>query len=218
MDASPFYASAVALHPYKKFTYFERSWTFTDADKAIKKAKQSVHRLYNDYLERYHNEDEIASPPSYLDADEDKHWVVAFGDCTVVDKSKDKRRHNNELQRFMDDKLDTYYTTKINGKSVRVSYLNEPLKWWRDKGQVAYPTLAIIAFDLFAMPGMSSEYERSFSGAKHMIIDQRYSLKSDIIEADQCVKSWLKNGITDGTAILAAAAVAIGEESDEEAI
>lgn len=25
VDASPFYAVAVALHPYKRFTYFERS-------------------------------------------------------------------------------------------------------------------------------------------------------------------------------------------------
>jgi hypothetical protein len=33
-----------------------------------------------------------------------------------------------------------------------------------------------------------------------MITDHRYSLKNDIIEADQCIKSWFKHGIADGTA------------------
>jgi hypothetical protein len=50
------------------------------------------------------------------------------------------------------------------------------------------------------MPGMSSKCERAFSAAKRLITDDRYCLKSDIIKADQCVKSWLKNGIVDGYA------------------
>lgn len=188
VDASPFYASAVALHPCKKFNYFERVWTFKSADKAIKKAKQSVRRLFNEYIERQRDL-EAASPPQALsDDDADKHWAIAFGDYTVV-TSKDKRRHNTELQRFIDDELDTHYLTRINGKAVMCSYLNEPLKWWRDKGQTAYPTLATMAFDLFAMPGMSSECERAFSAAKHMITDHIYSLKSHVIEADQYLKS-----------------------------
>lgn len=57
-----------------------------------------------------------------------------------------------------------------------------------------------MAYDLFAMPGMSSKCERAFSAAKRLITDDRYCLKSDIIEADQCLKSWLKNGIVDGHA------------------
>jgi hypothetical protein len=55
-----------------------------------------------------------------------------------------------------------------------------------------------MAYDLFAMPAMSNECERAFSNAKRLIAEQRYNLKSDIIEADQCLKSWLKNGIADG--------------------
>jgi hypothetical protein len=57
-----------------------------------------------------------------------------------------------------------------------------------------------MAYDLFAMPAMSSECERAFSSAKRLIAEQRYNLKTDIIEADQCLKSWLKNGIADGQA------------------
>jgi hypothetical protein len=57
-----------------------------------------------------------------------------------------------------------------------------------------------MAYDLFAMPAMSSECERVFSCAKKLIAEQRYNLKPEIIEADQCLKSWLKNGIADGQA------------------
>jgi len=37
--------------------------------------------------------------------------------------------------------------------------------------------------------------------------DERCSLKRDIIEADQCVKSWFKNGIADGQAAFNSIAV-----------
>jgi hypothetical protein len=47
---------------------------------------------------------------------------------------------------------------------------------------------------------MSSECERAFSQAKKLITVERHSLLPDIIEADQCVKSWLRNGLVDGGA------------------
>ena len=72
-----------------------------------------------------------------------------------------------------------------------------------------------MAYDLFSMPAISSECERAFSSAKQLIAEQRYNLKSDIIEADQCLKSWLKNGITDGQAIFTNIAVAALDEDNE---
>ena len=104
------------------------------------------------------------------------------------------------MNRFMNDELDVYYTERSQGKVVTKSYADQPLLWWCERGETLYPTLATMAYDLFAMPGMSSECERAFSSAKRLITDDRYSLKSDIIEADQCLKSWLKNKIVDGHA------------------
>lgn len=54
------------------------------------------------------------------------------------------------------------------------------------------------------------ECERAFSAAKRLITDDRYNLKSDIIEVDQCLKSWFKYGIADGQA--AFNTIAIDEE------
>jgi len=47
----------------------------------------------------------------------------------------------------------------------------------------------VIAYDVFSMPAMSSECERAFSAIKKLINEQRYNLKTDIIEADQYIKS-----------------------------
>ena len=47
------------------------------------------------------------------------------------------------------------------------------------------------------MLGISSEYERVFSAIKRVIIDDRYRLKPDIIEADLYLKNWFKHGLVD---------------------
>jgi hypothetical protein len=46
-----------------------------------------------------------------------------------------------------------------------------------------------MAYDLFVMLAISSKCERAFSIAKQLISEQRYNLKTDIIKADQCIKS-----------------------------
>jgi hypothetical protein len=55
-----------------------------------------------------------------------------------------------------------------------------------------------MAYELFAIPSMSSECERAFSAARRLITDERYNLETNIIEADQYVKSWFKHGIANG--------------------
>jgi hypothetical protein len=84
----------------------------------------------------------------------------------------------------------------------------------RERSEHLYPSLATLAFDLFSISGMSSECERAFSDASQLITDNRYNLKNDIIEADQCVKSWFKNDVADGQAAFnnIAAVAAIDDE------
>ena len=60
---------------------------------------------------------------------------------------------------------------------------------FRSRGKALYPILAIIAYDLFTMLGISSEYERVFSAIKRVIIDDRYRLKPDIIKANLYLKN-----------------------------
>jgi len=77
-------------------------------------------------------------------------------------------------------------------------YESRPLAWWKEVDDARYPTLARLAYDLFVVPGMSAECERDFSRAKKMVTEERHSLRGDIIEAEQCLKSWLISRIVDG--------------------
>ena len=43
---------------------------------------------------------------------------------------------------------------------------------------------------MLAIPLMSAKCERIFSSAKHLVTDSRNRLKADIIEANECLKSW----------------------------
>lgn len=213
IDETPFYAAAVALHPCKKYDYFESTWGPTKGGtKAIATAKRAVRNLFEEYLKKQRQA--TPSPPPLttslfvdLGKSDDEDWDTAFGDHTARRVNEHervrRRRQDGELERFMDDSLDVYYTHRVGSQIVTSSYLNEPLRWWRERGEASYPTLATMAYDLFAMPGMSSECERAFSSAKRMITDDRYSLKPDIIEADLCLKNWFKSGIADGRAAFA---------------
>jgi hypothetical protein len=115
----------------------------------------------------------------------------------------------------MNDALDIIITRVVHGKRVTMNMKDEPLWWWRERGQHLYPILAAVAFDLFSIPGMSSECERSFSDAGNLITDHRYNLKNDIIQADQCLKSWFKNGVADGQAAFNSIAAAAIDKDDE---
>jgi hypothetical protein len=57
-----------------------------------------------------------------------------------------------------------------------------------------YPRLSRMAIDLFSIPAMSSEPERIFSLAGHMVTVQRGRLQADIIGAAQCISSWERSG------------------------
>ena len=48
----------------------------------------------------------------------------------------------------------------------------------------------MMAIDIHSISSISSEPEWVFSGAKHMITDQKNSLKSETIELLECLKSW----------------------------
>jgi hypothetical protein len=49
-----------------------------------------------------------------------------------------------------------------------------------------------MALDYLSIPAMSAEPERLFSSAKVTISDRRSRLGSDVIEALECLRSWLQ--------------------------
>jgi hypothetical protein len=52
--------------------------------------------------------------------------------------------------------------------------------------------------ELMSIPAMSDEPERVFSSAKLLISDVRNRLGDDMIEALECLKSWVQQGLISG--------------------
>lgn len=52
-----------------------------------------------------------------------------------------------------------------------------------------------MGLDIFSIPSMSADPERLFSSCKHVLTDTRNRLRSDTLEALECLKSWRKEGL-----------------------
>ena len=65
----------------------------------------------------------------------------------------------------------------------------DPLAYWNSL-YFLQPELARFALDMLAIPLISAKCERVFSSVKHLITDSRNRLKADIVEANECLKSW----------------------------
>jgi len=52
-----------------------------------------------------------------------------------------------------------------------------------------------MALEFFSIPAMAADPERLFSSSKQVLQDMQNRLKSDALEALECLKSWPKEGI-----------------------
>lgn len=89
------------------------------------------------------------------------------------------------------------YDTYISHTPIPIDC--SPLQWWlRDEQQQRYPRLSKMAIDILSIPAMSADPERVFSGARRTISWERIQLGASTIERGECLKSWIRSGITQG--------------------
>jgi hAT family C-terminal dimerisation region len=126
-------------------------------------------------------------PTNTVVDDEEEDWqsLFTYNACDMdQERHRRLRRQERELERFLEDRLDVHYTeyepTADGWKHVTKTFMDCPLRWWRERGESLYPTLAPMAYDLLSIPAMSSECERIFSSTKKMITEERYQLKIDL--------------------------------------
>jgi hypothetical protein len=177
----PLTYAAVALRPQWRFTYFEVKWKAFP--QWIKTAKQAVRMLHDEYAEDT-IQDLSDEPPVPEEQDNDAY--MSFLQLPVTQPSRKRKRgakHDDELDRYIRHHEDT---SKLKP--------NDTIQWWIDH-EKDYPVLASMAFDIFAIPSMSADVERVFSQSKKLITDARNTLSDDTIEACECIKNWLLNGV-----------------------
>lgn len=174
-DNSPFYAAAIVLHPSRRTHYIRHNWK----KQWIQPALRDVKRLWEVYRETTVIDSMMAS--SY-EADLSRK-LDAF-DLIAQD-----------LNKFSRPTSQNEYEDYIAEKPIAID--TSPLVWWLKKSQrESWPKLSRMAIDVLSIPAMSAEPERVFSGARRTISWERMQLGEETIEKTECLKSWMRSGLT----------------------
>jgi len=143
-DKSPVYMVAVLLDPRMKLAYFQHHWKTRPS--WIDMARTRFEEMFNGYRKEM------------IDMENDSMHIPLV------------RRSPRKLTALMSWKFEGNVPLK-EGHSELDDYLNlgtesdeiVPRKWWI-ANQDRFPILASMAWDIFAIPAMSAEVERVFSG------------------------------------------------------
>jgi hypothetical protein len=188
-DQSPIYRAAIVLHPASKEFYFEEKWA--NHKDWIKAMKQAVKGLFQQYADAA-----VAATLTEVGEDTETTEIEQDGEEIVTEFQSFRRiskKFKPKKRVRVQDEYDSYIDEFPDEKDRLIT---DPLEWWNVNGW-RYPILQKMAYDLFSIPGMSSECERVFSQAKKLITDERNRLGPATIEADECLKNWITTGLVE---------------------
>ncbi len=174
---SPVYYAAVVLIPWQKWEYFEDHLSeeeFVSARIAVQKLWDMQYKTIDTGVSQLSSSQTLPLP--------------ANKSSLLADHMKRSRTARNSLK-------DEYQ--RYSARDDDEFFDGGHLVWWK-LHQTEYPRLAQMARDIFSIPRMSAEVERLFSSAKLMIPPARNGLEIEQIEAGECIRSWVKNGLVYG--------------------
>ncbi len=180
-NRSAVWLATLVLNPKHKWDSIQALWGIGNKQSLLRASKICLQNLW------------ISHYPDKVTISQHQHTPIA----NIVDSDREDDLFNRLLS-----------TTEISSAPVTefqdeyIKYINKEkdddirnsLKWWREY-QNTYPNLTQMAFDLFAIPAMSSECERSFSKASYTISAQRSNLSNDIVEAGEVLRLWVSTNM-----------------------
>jgi hypothetical protein len=180
-DQTPIYRAASAVHPSYKYSYFEAKWgEIGGRSEWIREAKAAIKQHYKGYAEQAQD---TASESEHRQDDSSEDNLDRWGRLSDTWRARKRRKHEDDLERFAGPVPDR-----------KDEKMKDPLDWWR-RHESDYPVLAKMVFDLFSIPGMSSDVERVFSQTNKLITDERNRLGATVVEAIECQKDWVTRGL-----------------------
>lgn len=177
-DESPVYYAADVLQPHRKWGWYNEEWTGNDEKEPwLKEAKTAVQQLWEEeYKGKFSTQKETITLVSRPKRPDDEFAALS-----------EHRRIKNTVS-SKPTNIDAFQTYL---ECDRIPEGNDEalLEYWNSR-IASQPDLAHFALDMLALPISSAECERIFSSAKLLITPSRSRLKSDIIEANECLRAW----------------------------
>ncbi|KAM4063420.1 ribonuclease H-like protein [Hirsutella rhossiliensis] len=176
-DETPAYGAALILHPSRGKAHIEKNWPKS----WHKRTFDAVRKLWE---EEYMDLPTISVTPSKVSVLQQDEYDLLAQELDVIGKGPDA----DEYEAFTSQS-----PIQIDGS---------PLSWWhRDEHRERFPRLSKMAIDILSIPAMSADPERTFSGARRTISWDRMLLGASTVERGECLKSWIRSGITAGLRI-----------------
>lgn len=194
-DNTPIVFAAVVLDPTKKMLWFEQLWQEGNAEQRTwpDEVLNKVKALWRSDYKPQTTTESIHSRPRATPASSDARRSGAASlnhkdiEDVMLERLHDFKRVKLDRSSSQVDALDEYLL-----QDPLVAYENneiDVLHYWYTQ-RLSQPELAKFAFDTLALPLMSDDNERAFSAGRDLITYRRNGLKSDLIEASLCLRSF----------------------------
>lgn len=100
---------------------------------------------------------------------------------------KHLKRSTNRSRAAEKDEYTQYCSTEVVNENK--CGFSSHLEWWKAH-ESQYSQLSQMVKNIFSISSMSAEVECLFSSSKLMISDHRNKIKLNLVEADECIRSW----------------------------
>ena len=165
VDQTPIYYAAIVLNPALKLQKLRQLWYTNETKTWIEPCRQQVKDIYEkQYKQQYSRYRDEYHPPGPDDDDEEDSIYSLFSSNKrlCVDTTSERP-----------DPFEAYLL--VEPIAHRNGERFDPIAWWQINGH-AYPGLKQMALDIFSIPLMTDDNERSFSSGRDMITYRRTRL------------------------------------------
>jgi hypothetical protein len=173
-DDSPAYYAAEVLQPHRKWHWLHQRWGGSDKiEPWLTTAKKAVQEFWEDGYKGKYGKSQLSTRPGHQ-----AHSRRDFDDISQF----------MELEQVETPAGDSYQNYIERDPETRLSN-EDVLDYWNSR-LLSQPDVAHFALDMLALPASSAECERVFSSAKLLITSVRNRLNPDIVDMNECLKSW----------------------------
>jgi hypothetical protein len=140
---------------------------------------REVINMLTKLLEEYHVDEDI--PETSKSAEGVPAELMSMFSARVAKRRPATRRLLSELDKYLEDDY-----VPLDTKNFNV------LDWWKVAG-TRYPTLRLIARDIYAIPISTVASESAFSTSGRVLSEHHCRLTPDLLEASMCSQDWIRN-------------------------
>ena len=149
----------------------------TNSDEEVGKVKDTL----SDLMLEYHIDEDAGTSSSTIKPTVENLGFLSSFTARVANSQPSALRFKSELDRYLEDEMVDIQTEGWN-----------VLDWWKVAG-THYPTLRMIARDIFAILITTVASESVFNTSGRVLSEHRSRLTSQMLEALMCSQDWIRN-------------------------